>query len=216
MKRNSLVLGITLLILAIFAWAGWANWEFRRQAAERRLAQAAHAELIPANSSDGDAMLTTSKLVGNPAPEFALEDLNGRKVSLADYKGKAVLINFWATWCGPCQEELPRLAKLAEAYAGKPVAFVLISIDDPKDRTKIPAVLARLHVARESWVNADTDTMDGFGLGDIVPGTAILDQDGQIVSRIMGEARDADVRTAVDWLLSGRSGAAPAEKTKRY
>jgi thiol-disulfide isomerase/thioredoxin len=150
------------------------------------------------------------------APDPAFKTLDGKSRKLSELRGKIVVVNFWATWCGPCQEELPRLAKLAEAYGDKPVAFVLISIDDPKDRAKIPGVLARLHVARESWVNADTDTMEGFGLGDIVPGTAVLDPSGQIVSRIMGEARDADVRTAVDWLLSGRAGAPPAEKTKRY
>jgi thiol-disulfide isomerase/thioredoxin len=162
------------------------------------------------------ASLLVSPAFARRAPDPSFKTLDGKTRKLSELRGKIVVINFWATWCGPCQEELPRMAKLAEAYSGKPVAFVLISIDDPKDRSKIPSVLARLHVARESWVNADTDTMDGFGLGDIVPGTAVLDKDGQIVSRIMGEARDADVRAAVDWLLSGRTGAAPAEKTKRY
>ena len=108
------------------------------------------------------------------APDPAFKTLDGKTRRLSELRGKVVVVNFWATWCGPCQEELPRLAKLADAYAGKPVAFVLISIDDPKDRAKIPAVLARLHVPRESWVNADTDTMDGFGLGDIVPATVVL------------------------------------------
>jgi hypothetical protein len=93
---------------------------------------------------------------------------------------------------------------------------VLISIDEPKNRAKIPAVLDRLHVGLESWDEADTDTMDRFGLGNIVPGTAILDQNGEVVARIMGEARDEDVRGAVDWLLAGRSGPAPPALTKRY
>lgn len=158
---------------------------------------------------------------GKHAPDPGFKSLAGQTRKLSALRGQVVVVNFWATWCGPCQEELPRLSKLAESYAaraaaGKPVRFVLISIDEPKNRPKIPAVLDRLHVSLESWDDADTDTMDRFGLGDIVPGTVILDQQGEVVSRIMGEAREEDVRTAVDWLLSGRSGPAPAPLTKRY
>ncbi len=93
------------------------------------------------------------------------------------------MVNFWATWCGPCQEELPRLSQIAASYAGKSVSFVFISIDAPKDHAKIPDTLARLHVHLDSWVNADTDTLDRFGLGDIVPGTLVLDENGETVAR---------------------------------
>ena len=160
--------------------------------------------------------LGSAGAAGKRAPDPAFKGLDGQKRKLSELRGQVVVVNFWATWCGPCQEELPRLSALAEGYAGKPVRFVLISIDEPKNRAKIPAVLARLHVGLESWDDADTDTMDRFGLGNIVPGTAILDEKGEVVARIMGEAREEDVRGAVDWLLGGRSGAAPAALTKRY
>jgi thiol-disulfide isomerase/thioredoxin len=150
------------------------------------------------------------------APDPGFKTLDGQSRKLSRLRGKIVVVNFWATWCGPCQEELPRLSGIAESYAGKPVEFVMISIDAPKDRARIPSVLARLHVPAESWVGADTDTMAGFGLGDIVPGTVILDSDGQVIARIMGEAREEDVRGAVDWLLGGKAGAAPAALVKRY
>lgn len=153
---------------------------------------------------------------GKHAPDPGFKSLDGQTRKLSALHGQVVVVNFWATWCGPCQEELPRLSKLAENYAGKSVRFVLISIDEPKNRAKIPAVLDRLHVPLESWDDADTDTMGRFGLGDIVPGTVILDDQGEVVARIMGEAREEDVRGAVDWLLGGRSGAAPAALTKRY
>ena len=150
------------------------------------------------------------------APDPAYKTLDGHTQKLSALRGKVVVVNFWATWCAPCQEELPRLSKLAADYSGKPVSFVLVSIDEPKDRAKIPATLARLHVAQESWVGGNTDVMGGFGLGDIVPGTAILDERGEIVARIMGEAREEDVRTAVDWLLGGKAGPPPQSLTKRY
>jgi thiol-disulfide isomerase/thioredoxin len=150
------------------------------------------------------------------APDPGFKSLDGQTRKLSALQGQVVIVNFWATWCGPCQEELPRLSKLAASYAGKPVRFVLVSIDEPRNRSKIPAVLDRLHVSLESWDDADTDTVDRFGLGNIVPGTAILDEQGEVIARIMGEARDEDVRAAVDWILSGRSGPAPPALTKRY
>jgi thiol-disulfide isomerase/thioredoxin len=150
------------------------------------------------------------------APDPVFKTLDGQKRKLSALRGQVVVVNFWATWCGPCQEELPRLAQIAASYAGKPVAFVLISIDEPKNRGKIPARLASLHVATESWVDADTDTMDRFGMGNIVPGTVVLDDTGEIVTRIMGEAKEDDVRSAVDWLLGGKTGTPPPQLAKRY
>lgn len=160
--------------------------------------------------------LPAAALAAKRAPDPAFKTLSGQKHKLSELRGKIVVLNFWATWCGPCQEELPRLAKLASAYEGKPVAFVLVSIDESKNWNKIPATLQRLNVPEESWVGADVDTMERFGLKDISPGTVVLDQDGGIVTRIMGEAREEDVRGAVDWLLSGREGAPPPTEVRRY
>jgi len=150
------------------------------------------------------------------APSLSLKSIAGENRKLAELHGQVVVLNFWATWCGPCQEELPRLSRLAAGYAGKPVKFVAASIDEKKDQGKIPSVLQRLGANLDVWVGADTDTMDRFGLGDIVPGTVVLDENGEIVARVMGEAREEDVKGAVDWLLGGRVGPAPAAITKRY
>ncbi len=115
MRRNTFVLIAVLFILSIFAWAGWANWEYRKQAAEKLQASAAQGELVPA--ADGGSLQYFSKLDGKPAPAFALEDMSGNKVSLASYRGKAVMINFWATWCTPCMIETPWLVELRNKYA---------------------------------------------------------------------------------------------------
>ena len=158
----------------------------------------------------------SAPLLAKHAPDDAFKTLDGQKRKLSALRGQAAVVNFWATWCVPCREELPRLSQIADAYAGKPVSFVFISIDDEKARAKIPAALSGVHFARETWVGADTDTLDRFGLGNIVPGTAVLDEKGEIVSRVMGEAREEDVRKAVDWLLGGKQGAPPAALTKRF
>jgi thiol-disulfide isomerase/thioredoxin len=160
--------------------------------------------------------LVSTPLCAKRAPDPSFKTLDGQTRKLSALQGQIVVVNFWATWCGPCQEELPRLRQIAASYAGKPVRFVYISIDVSRDQGKIPAALARLHVDFDSWVGADTDTLGRFGLGEIVPGTLILDEHGEPVARIMGEAREDDVRTPVDWLLGGKTGSAPAALTKRY
>jgi len=149
-------------------------------------------------------------------PKLSLKDLSGQTQKLSALRGKVVVINFWATWCEPCQEELPRLSKLAQSYAGKNVQFVAVSIDAARDREKIEPLLRRLNVNLDVWTGADLDTLEKFGLGNVVPGTMVIDETGQIVTRVMGEARDGDVRTPLDWVLQGRFGSAPSPIVKRY
>ena len=150
------------------------------------------------------------------APELKLKDLGGHQQKLSALRGKVVVLSFWATWCAPCQEELPRLSRLSENYSGKPVEFVAVSIDDSKNRAKIEPYLTRQAIHLDVWTGADTDTMARMGLGDIVPSTIILDQDGEPITRIAGEAREEDVSSRVDWLLAGRVGPAPEARLKRY
>src|ERR1700756_2200854 len=115
------------------------------------------------------------------APPLELKDLHGHSHKLAALHGQIVVLNFWATWCGPCQEELPRLSKLAQSYSGRNVRFIAVSIYDGQDRASIEPALERAKVTLETWLGADTDTLSSFGLSDIVPGTAILDECGEII-----------------------------------
>src|SRR5689334_23052294 len=69
--------------------------------------------------------------------KLTLRDLEGNKARLSEQQGKVVVLNFWATWCGPCKEEIPRLGRMSEQYAGQNVVFVLASIDE---QNNVPAV----------------------------------------------------------------------------
>lgn len=155
-------------------------------------------------------------MAGKGVPDLHLKDLEGQPQKLSALRGQIVVLSFWATWCGPCKEELPRLSKLQESYAGKNVRFIAVSIDEEKDRKKIAPFLVKEDVHLSVWVGGDTDQLERFGLGDIVPGTVILDEHGEAVTRIMGEAQADDVRSRVDWLLGARQGSAPEAKLKRY
>jgi len=149
-------------------------------------------------------------------PNLELKDLTGHTQKLDSLRGSIAVISFWATWCVPCREELPRFSKLKEEYAGKGIRFLAISVDEPKDRAKIEPFLHQQNITLDVWVGGSSDSLDRVGLGNVVPGTLVIDKDGEIVGRIMGEAQDADIRSRLDWLLHDRQGPAPEALTKRY
>jgi len=154
------------------------------------------------------------------APNLEFTNLSGQTQKIADLHGSIAVINFWATWCAPCREELPLLSRLSQEYAGKKVRFITISADeDPenhKNRAKIDLFLSHEKPATEIWLGADLDMLDRLNLGNVLPATVIVDEQGEIVARILGEAHEEDVKAPVEWLLNGKSGAAPTPIVKRY
>ena len=209
-RRNTLVLGATLLILAIFAWAGWANWEYRRQEAERRLAGIAQGELVPAPG--GGTPQYVSPLDGKAAPAFELKDLNGNKVSLESYRGKAVLINFWATWCGPCKIETPWIVELRQKYAAQ--GFEVLGVDtegddlkpDDKDGWAKATAAAGKFVAQEKMpypvlLDGDSISRDYGGLDDL-PASFFVDRKGLVVAAQVGLTSESDIESKIEKALA--------------
>ena len=91
--------------------------------------------LLPSCGSRGgkaeaDTESTTLVKAGDKAPDFTVEMFDGTKTSLAELKGKVVLLNFWATWCPPCRVEIPELIKTSKAYADKGVVIISLSVDE--------------------------------------------------------------------------------------
>jgi thiol-disulfide isomerase/thioredoxin len=150
------------------------------------------------------------------APNLELKDLKGNTHKVSDLRGSVVVINFWATWCQPCREELPLLSRLSQEYAAKKVRFIAVSADEVKDRAKVDQLLSRTPLGMEVWLGADVDMLERAGLGNVLPATLILDEQGEVAVRIQGEAREEDVRKTLDWLLAGKSGPPPPALIKRY
>ena len=194
MKRNTLVISAVLFILAAFAWAGWANWEYRKQAAERLLASTAQAELVPATGDSGSPLQFLPSLLGKPAPAFTLEDLSGKKVSLSSYKGKALVINFWATWCAPCKLETPWLVELRNQYAAQGFEVLGISADDidrgdpqklSEEKRAIGRFVEQMHIPYPVLIDADSIGRPYGGLDDL-PTSFFVDRDGIVISAQVG------------------------------
>ena len=209
MKRNTIVTGVVLLILATFAWAGWANWEYRKQAAEKRQSEVSQAEMAEA----GNAQNALNPLIGKPAPQFSLEDLTGKKVSLADYKGKALLINFWATWCGPCKVETPWLVDLRNQYAGKGFEILGVSTDDidrndPKmfgqEKKEISDFVQRMHMPYPVLIDGDSVSKPYGGL-DAMPTSFFVDRSGKIIAATMGISSKDDIEANIEKALKSAS-----------
>jgi len=206
-KRNTLVLCAVLVIFSVFAWAGWANWEDRKQAAERVLAMAAQGELVP--DAAGGAAQYVSPLKGKPAPAFVLEDLSGKKVSLASYKGKAVLINFWATWCAPCKIETPWLIELRNQYAAQGFEVLGISADDidrgdaqklSDEKKQIARFVQQMQMPYPVLIDGDSISQPYGGL-DELPTSFFVDRNGVVVAAQLGltskEEIEANIRKAL-------------------
>jgi thiol-disulfide isomerase/thioredoxin len=150
------------------------------------------------------------------APNLELKDRAGAAHKLAELRGSIVVLNFWATWCGPCRQELPLLSKLSQQFAGKSVRFIAASANEDKDRAKVDEFLKSNPLAFDVWLGADLDMLERAGLGNVLPATLILDDQGEIVARIMGQAREEDITGPLNWLVSGKTGPPPVAIVKRY
>lgn len=160
--------------------------------------------------------IATTSAPAKRLPDLAFRDLADHPQRLSGLRGSIAVLSFWATWCAPCREELPRLAKLSQEYSAQGVRFLAISVDEQKDRPKIEPYLRQQNLILDVWLGANSDALDRLGLGNVVPATLILDPEGEVTARILGEAQEPDLRCPLDWLLHGRQGPAPAALTKRY
>lgn len=133
--------------------------------------------------------------------ELKLKDLFGTEQSLSQFKGRIVILNFWATYCVPCREEMPDLAKIQNEYAALGVQVIGASADDISDRPKVLQFIKETKVNFPIWMGATGEDMSRFGLGSALPGTAVIDKTGKIVKVISGIVKAENLRKDIDSML---------------
>jgi len=147
----------------------------------------------------------TGQYVGRPAPEFRLKDLHGAEVALGDFKGKVVLLDFWATWCGPCRQEMPEFQRIHRELAAKDVVVLALDGDEPletvaeymdKEKFTLPVLLAN-----------GTSVMDRYGV-HAYPTTFAIDKNGLVADVIVGGGSESAPRLQA-LIEKARAGAPP-------
>lgn len=122
--------------------------------------------------------------VGNMAPEFSLQDLSGKSVSLADLKGKVVFLNFWATWCPPCRTEMPSMEMLNEVFSGSD--FVMLAVNIEKEgRTAVPPFLERNPHSFTVLLDLEEKVQRAYGVYRF-PETFLIDKEGRVARHYIG------------------------------
>jgi peroxiredoxin len=134
------------------------------------------------------------------APDFTLRGADGRNVRLDELRGQVVLVNFWATWCGPCREEMPRLNSLYEKY--RKSGFVLLGVNIDDDPLTAIATATKLHVAFPVLLDTDKKVSKLYDLSTM-PSTVVIDRDGKLryLHRGFRDGVEADYEQQIRALL---------------
>ncbi len=154
-----------------------------------------------ARRAAGPALLVTKS---SPAPDFTLDSLDGKSIRLSDLRGKAVLLNFWATWCGPCKIETPWLVELQNQYGSQGLQVVGVEMgDDGKDEitkfTKDMGVNYPVLIGKEA-------VGDAYGGVPALPETFFIGRDGKIVDKIIGLKGKAEIEDSIKKALDTQAG----------
>ncbi len=138
---------------------------------------------------------------GTRAPVFSLENLNGKKSDLRQYRGKVVFLNFWATWCGPCKEEMPSMEELYKQFREKEFVFLTISVDYAGVKP-VKDFLEKHRYTFPVWIDPKCETLDLFEVKGI-PTTFLIDKKGFIIGKAIGpkDWKRSEVVSIVNLLL---------------
>ncbi|HKW65516.1 MAG TPA: TlpA disulfide reductase family protein [Candidatus Acidoferrum sp.] len=167
---------------------------------------------VKAKVSDAHDIAKADPVMDKPAPEVTFKDLDGKGVPLSQYKGKVVLVNFWATWCEPCQVEIPWLIEMQQKYSSKGFTILGVDVDDEGNNV-VSAYTAkeRFNVNGEKLpmnypiLRGDDAVADKFGglLG--YPTSFLISRDGKIVKKVQGLVDYDEIKNAVEGQLDSNS-----------
>jgi thiol-disulfide isomerase/thioredoxin len=165
------------------------------------------------NSRRTNASLGPKLLQSGPAPDFSLQALDGKTMRLSDFRGKAVLLNFWATWCSPCKIEMPWFVDLQKEYGSQGLQIVGVAMDDAS-REDIAKFAKDMGVNYPILIGKEA-VGDEYGGVPALPESFLIARDGRIVDRIIGLRGKAEIEDAVKKALDTRAPASQASIATR-
>ena len=158
--------------------------------------------------------LALCAFAGEPAPNLELRDLKGTPHKLEEYRGKPVVLNFWATWCTPCAAEMPLLSEMQTRYKNK-ILFIAASVDDDDMKPAVESFIKKHKGgALTVMMGATLDNLHDFQLRQVMPGTVFIDGEGNIVDRLSGGLKRAELEERLK-KLTGDSSPSAAKKPAR-
>jgi thiol-disulfide isomerase/thioredoxin len=132
------------------------------------------------------ALLRAEPVAAAPAPEWKLKDVDGNVITSEQFKGKVVVMDFWATWCGPCRMEIPGYIALQKKYGKDGLVIIGVSCDQDKHAAQTVKDFVKKQGMNYQVVMGDEDVQTAFGGMDAIPTTFIIDRQGQIRDRKVG------------------------------
>jgi peroxiredoxin len=195
--RRFAVLGVVVAVVGLLFWAGYNNMQSRR----REMAEKRDSQVTLTRDAEQTMPGTDLHMKGKTAPEFKLKKVEGDgTVSLADYKGKPVIINFWGTWCVPCQLEMPWFQEFYGKYKDQGLTIVGISDDPEQPKEDILKTAHKLGVTY-TLVYPDKNIYKAYGGVDVYPETFYVNKDGVVVAETAGapskDEMEANIRKAL-------------------
>ncbi|MFQ6066609.1 MAG: TlpA family protein disulfide reductase [bacterium] len=179
MRARKMIIVGTVLLVSVFIALSW----MKKTGAEERSSESLYTSL---------GVQRITPLV--EAPDFTLENLEGSAVSLKDFEGKVVFLNFWATWCGPCREEMPSMEKLWQRFKEK--AFVILAVDLREKKEEISSFMKDYGLTFPVLLDSRGEVGSIYAVRAI-PTTYLIDSQGRIVGKALG-ARDWASQDAFD------------------
>jgi thiol-disulfide isomerase/thioredoxin len=186
--RRALLLLMMVAGISLVVWSGYHNIRERRLAAQAR--EANHVTLIPDTSSTGTGSADTpdapSPLLGKPAPPLSLVDLSGKQVSLSDFKGHPLVVNFWGTYCAPCKIEMPWLETFSKKYASDGFDVIGVTYDSEVGKEKITKDVQKLGVTYPILLSDSKSEKDYLADTEVLPMSFYVDRTGKVIQVTAG------------------------------
>jgi thiol-disulfide isomerase/thioredoxin len=172
--------------IALVCWSGYQNLRERRLARERQ--QATRVDLVPDSQSSAasDAPDKLSPLRGKPAPALSLKDLDGKQVTLSDFKGHPLFINFWGTYCAPCKFEMPWLEEFSKKYSAAGFRVIGITYDSEVGKDTISKDVRKLGVTYPILLSDPKAEKDYLSDSEVLPMSFYVDKTGKIIEVTAG------------------------------